>query len=418
MKFSKIACVALLSASISTVALAVPSADVANLAREKESESVRTAAYNKILKAVNDLGSIYGELSKWSGEQGSSSTDINTKIYNALKVIKDEKSKITESGEIILNGKDASTLTIDNQGVIKLKIAGGDNTVVENGGQAITITLDDFAKTGNNHDKIAQIFADNNKDVWESFVTEFTKEHNKRKTARENTIDGAIENIISKPEQIDEKDDQYKAFVENKDYILDRIQNVMKEEQADVTKKQEALNKAIKEVKKDKLTLRSTDKKSIDKQETDIKALANKLTTAKGNNANNKDAVKEKADALIAAIDAGVKLQTKTAGGKELTKKDIDAIVNGTANKDDFGDGQTALDNEQNKATVLNALIGDPSNGNETGAQKAVVDATTEIGKVKTASDKVAEAQKDLAKTNEIMASANKAIAKATSDEG
>ncbi|QKF63474.1 autotransporter domain-containing protein [Campylobacter mucosalis] len=412
MKFSKIACVALLSASISTVALAQPNQNVANLIKNKESELVRTAAYNKILKAVNELGSIYGELSKWTGDKGTSDTDINTKIYKALEVIKTEKTKITESGSIQLDGKDGSTLTIDEHGVIKLKITGGDNTAVDNGGQEIAISLDEFKNSGNIHDKINAMFAENNKDVWESFVEQFKEKHNEKKEERESAIDSAVENIIKQYDTIDEKDDQYKAFVVNKDFILNKIQNDVKEGQANVTEKQKELNQAIAGVKKDTLTLRSTDKKAIEKQSTDIGALTDKLTKAKDQGGNADSDIKAKADALIAAIDAGVKLQTKANNGKLLTKEDVNKIVAGTATATDFDGQQTDLTDNTKKANVLNALIGENNNA---GAQKAVEAAKTEIGKVTGAVAAVTHAESELSEINEFMAKANKVIAEVTS---
>ncbi|QKF62455.1 autotransporter domain-containing protein [Campylobacter mucosalis] len=415
MKFSKIACVALLSASISTVALAQPNQNVANLIKNKESELVRTAAYNKILKAVNELGGIYSDLKTWTGEKGKTDTDINTKIYNALKVIKDEKSKITENGDITLTGKDASTLKITSTGNIKLQIQqGADNTAVNNGGGAeITIALDEFKNSGNIHDKINAMFAENNKDVWESFVEQFKEKHNEKKEEREGAIDASVENIIKDYKKIDEKDEKYTAFVENKDFILNNIQNNIKKEQANVTEKQKELNKAIADAPKDKLTLNGTDKGAIKKQETDIKALANKLTTAKGKNTNSDGDIKAKADALIAAIDAGVKLQTKANNGRALTKEDINGIKNGTAKKDDFDNGgaQNLSDNTE-KAKVLDALIG---NDNNNGAQKAVEAAKIEIEKVTRAVIGVTTAEADLASVNKLMASANKVIAEVTS---
>ncbi|QCD44490.1 autotransporter domain-containing protein [Campylobacter mucosalis] len=414
MKFSKIACVALLSASISTVALAQKNPSVGLLTASKEQELTKTPAYNKILAAVNELGGIYGDLKNWSGEKGKTDTDINTKIYKALEVIKTEKLKIKGSEDITLTGKDASTLKITSTGDIKLLIKGDQNTAVDDGHQQeITITLADFANNGNYHNKIKDIFADQNKDVWESFVEKFKEKHDEEKGTREEAIDGAIESIINDYKTIDEKDEKYTAFVENKDFILNNIRNNIKKEQANVAEKQKELNKAIKEVKKDTLTLRSTDRKAIEKQQTDIGKLTTELSEAEKKKGNGESDVKAKADALKAAIDAGVKLKRKNAEDTLLTKGDIDAILAGTASKDDFDNGNAQnLSENANKAKVLDALIGD---SDAAGARKLAEEAKTEIGKVTGAVAAVTRAEEELTETNKFMASANKAIAEVTS---
>ncbi|WP_169783724.1 hypothetical protein, partial [Campylobacter mucosalis] len=124
MKFSKIACVALLSASISTVALAESKLDALNKA--KADDATRTAGYNKILKAVNELKTIgYENLKNWNGDKegvgtNQLSAELNTRIYNALNIIKEAKEDIKNTKKELKITKDSSTLKITQQGEIKI----------------------------------------------------------------------------------------------------------------------------------------------------------------------------------------------------------------------------------------------------------------------------------------------------------
>ncbi|WP_169753676.1 hypothetical protein, partial [Campylobacter mucosalis] len=123
-KFSKIACVALLSASISTVALAESKLDALNKA--KADDATRTAGYNKILKAVNELKTIgYENLKNWNGDKegvgtNQLSAELNTRIYNALNIIKEAKEDIKNTKKELKITKDSSTLKITQQGEIKI----------------------------------------------------------------------------------------------------------------------------------------------------------------------------------------------------------------------------------------------------------------------------------------------------------
>ncbi|WP_169783683.1 hypothetical protein, partial [Campylobacter mucosalis] len=421
MKFSKIACVALLSASISTVALA-NSAELDEFTAAKTTQENKEAAYQIVISAIKELKTIgYKNLKNWNGDKTGEGTnklsaELNTRIYNALEKIRDVKIDLAPNSNEIPIESGESKLVITDSGDIKLLIKGDDNTEV-NGGvgdQELTLSLEKFKNGGGDHDKIAKMFADNNKDVWDKLIEEFTKKHNELKASRDDIIDASVKNLVENTSSINDPDEKYTAYVENKDFILNNIRNNIKKGQANVAEKQKELNQAIAEVKKETLTLDSTDRKAIEKQATTINELTNTLTTAKGNGGNDEAAVKAKAEALTKAIEAGVKLQTKENGGRTLTKEDIEKIKNGTANKDDFGDGQTALDNEQNKAKVLDSLIGD---SDAAGAQKVVKEANQIIGKIANAATEATAAENNLAAANKLMVSANKAIVAITSSE-
>ncbi|QCD44332.1 autotransporter outer membrane beta-barrel domain-containing protein [Campylobacter mucosalis] len=417
MKFSKIACVALLSASISTVALATKLDDVQNA---KADEVTRTAAYKEIMKAVNDLKAIgYENLAKWNGAKAVNGgdqlkEDVNGKIYDAFGKIEALKDKIAPgASELEIKGSENSKLVIGSDKSIKITIADDDNTAV----LETVLTLRDFEVL--NKEKIKQIFAENNRDVWQKFIKAFEEEHNKEQEKRKGNINIAgaklAEDLISdRPESVPSVENEYTAYIENRDVMLNGVRADIATREKAVKTAQDDLDKAKKEVDSTKLTLNGANNKAIEKQATDIKALAAKLTEAKNGN---KDEAgnKVKADALKAAIDAGVKLQTKSASGRELTKKDIDAILTGTATAGDFDGQQPDLMDDDKRGEVLNALIGE---NNGAGAQKAAEEAKTAIEKVTTKITVLDTKNTELKKSNELMTKIGKAIAKVTSDEG
>ncbi|QCD45559.1 autotransporter outer membrane beta-barrel domain-containing protein [Campylobacter mucosalis] len=423
MKFSKIACVALLSASISTVALA-DNDQLTGLLSAKNYQATKEAAYQAVISAVKELKTIgYANLKNWNGDKTGDganklSAELNTRIYNALEKIKDVKIDLAPNSNEIPIESGESKLVITDSGDIKLLIKGDDNTEV-NGGvgdQELTLSLEKFKNGGGDHDKIAKMFADNNKDVWDKLIEEFTKKHNELKASRDDIIDASVKNLVENTSSINDPDEKYTAFVENKDFILNNIRNNIKKGQANVAEKQKELNQAIADVPKDKLTLSGTDIVAIKKQEAAIKELENKLTAAKNQNGNNEDDVKAKADALIAAIDAGARLKRKNTEETLLTKEDIENIKNGTAKGANFDGGQTDLNDDTKKAAVLKALIGDNAGSNSM-AFKAVADAKIEIEKVAIAVTVVTTAEGNLAVVNKLMTDADKAIATITSSE-
>ncbi|QKF63750.1 autotransporter domain-containing protein [Campylobacter mucosalis] len=425
MKFSKIACVALLSASISTVALATKLEDVQSTKME---EATKTAAYKEIIKAVNSLKAIgYDNLKNWNGDkvgEGANklSADLNTKIYNALEVIKKQKDAIKGKEDITLKVIGDSTLKITQQGEIKILIKGDDNTAVNGGGdQELTLSLETF-KNGNK-DKIAKIFAENNRDVWQKFIKAFEEEHNKEQEKRKGLLNIAALELAKdlakdKPESITGIQDEYTAYVENKNNVENAINVDIKSKQEAVKTAQTGLSTAIKGVDNKLVTLSSTtDNEKIKEQEKSVSKIHNQINTAAAKNSNTPEENIEKATALKAAINAGVKLQTKTAGGRDLTIADIDAILAGTASKDDFDNGNAPdLSGDANKAKVLNALLGDVSQS--TGAAIVTKNAQTAIEKVIDEIEKVETAKTNLSDSNKLMAKFKDVVAKATSDEG
>ncbi|QCD45311.1 autotransporter outer membrane beta-barrel domain-containing protein [Campylobacter mucosalis] len=427
MKFSKIACVALLSASISTVALA-NSAELQNLQDVQKDEATRTAAYGEIMKAVNDLKTIgYDKLKAWSGDKGNTDTDINTKIYKALEVIKNKKNDIKGNGEdldIVIKDQDNSKLTISQNGEIKILIKGNQNTAIHgNGGDnnELTLSLDDFKDGRGNHDKIAQIFADNNQDVWEAFISDFKKKHNELKAKRDATINEKAVELAKATDDVATPIEKYEAFIENKSTIENAIKADIAAKEKAVTEAQKTLNDAIKAVDNKKLTLLSKDNAGITKQENTIKnELTKQLTEAKGKGSTSED-IAEKANALKVAIRTGVKLQTKTnGGGRELTEKDIDAIAAGGAGLTigDFDNGGAQnFTGGDNIKKVLDALIGDAQLNSETGAFKTIKAAEEEIKKVTDEITKVGTAQKNLKESNKLMTDTDKTIATITSSK-
>uniref|UniRef100_UPI00146FEC6D hypothetical protein n=2 Tax=Campylobacter mucosalis TaxID=202 RepID=UPI00146FEC6D len=422
MKFSKIACVALLSASISTVALAqqaqpqqVRKTKLELLEEIKKDEVTRTAGYNTIVEAINELRTIgYDKLKTWSGDKSNTDTDINTKIYSALEKIQKATADIKNKDKKLKVTKESSTLTITQQGEIKILIKGDGNTAVNGGNdQELALSLETFK--ADNKEKIKDIFAEDNKDVWEAFIKDFTAQHNVEQKVRLKAIDRAALKVVqdTPADQVINPNDRYLLFIENKSLVENAAKASMKDGQAALIEARAAVDKAIKEVSEDKLTLLSKDNAGIIKQETTVNALIKTLEEAKKKNSNNEAAVKAKADALIAAIDAGVKLQTKANNGRALTKEDINGIKNGTANKDDFDNG--GADNttsDENKAKILDSLIG---NNQNSGAQKAVKEANQVIEKVIDKIEKVTEAETVIKEANKVIAKYASESAKATS---
>ncbi|MGG7048720.1 autotransporter domain-containing protein, partial [Campylobacter sp. M4] len=189
---SKIACVALLSASISTVALADKDAYESAVKLQKD----KTKAVSKVLGAINTLKSIGSTtLAKWNGKadadyssalalvEASKKNDAatNKKIYDAMKIIEDQLKTIKGSSDLEIKGSTDSKLVLESSGALKLTIAYADNTAL---GET-TITLDDLA----NSENIAKMFAENNKDVWDKFIAEFKKENEKNTKERSQDID-------------------------------------------------------------------------------------------------------------------------------------------------------------------------------------------------------------------------------------
>ncbi|WP_169753658.1 hypothetical protein, partial [Campylobacter mucosalis] len=381
----------------------------------KKDEVTRTAGYNTIVEAINELRTIgYDKLKTWSGDKSNTDTDINTKIYSALEKIQKATADIKNKDKKLKVTKESSTLTITQQGEIKILIKGDGNTAVNGGNdQELALSLETFK--ADNKEKIKDIFAEDNKDVWEAFIKDFTAQHNVEQKVRLKAIDRAALKVVqdTPADQVINPNDRYLLFIENKSLVENAAKASMKDGQAALIEARAAVDKAIKEVSEDKLTLLSKDNAGIIKQETTVNALIKTLEEAKKKNSNNEAAVKAKADALIAAIDAGVKLQTKANNGRALTKEDINGIKNGTANKDDFDNG--GADNttsDENKAKILDSLIG---NNQNSGAQKAVKEANQVIEKVIDKIEKVTEAETVIKEANKVIAKYASESAKATS---
>uniref|UniRef100_UPI0014703024 hypothetical protein n=1 Tax=Campylobacter mucosalis TaxID=202 RepID=UPI0014703024 len=424
MKFSKIACVALLSASISTVALATKLDDVQNA---KADEATRTAGYKEIMKVINELKTIgYENLAKWNGAQAVNGGDqlkaeVNSKIYAAFGRIETLKDKIAPgSDKLEIKGSTGSKLVIGSDKSIKITIADDGNTAV----QETTLTLTDFE--GINKEKIKQIFAENNRDVWKAFIEDFTKQHNIEQEKRKGNINiAALElakDLISdRPESVPSVENEYTAYIENRDVMLNGVRADIATREKAVIDAQGKVNEEIKKVDNKKLTLLSKDNAGITKQSKIINEELTKQLTAAKNKGATLDDIAEKVTALKVAIRTGVKLQTKTVGGRELTEKDIDTIAAGGANLsiNDFDNGGAQdFTGGDNIKKVLDALIGDAANNAETGAFKATKEAQAEITKVTNKINDVNTANGELEKSNKLMTKIGKVIAKATSDEG
>ncbi|WP_169783714.1 hypothetical protein, partial [Campylobacter mucosalis] len=426
MKFSKIACVALLSASISTVALA-DNDQLTGLLSAKNYQATKEAAYQNIMKAIKDLQNIkYANLKNWNGDAAGDgknglSAELNTKIYNALKTIKDNKENI-KGLEKLEVASGTSKLTIETNGDIKLIITedSGKHTAVNNGGSdAITLTLEDFKSgSGQNNDKIEKMFADNNKDVWDKFIEEFIKEHNRLKASRDSEINTEALNLVKAAGGVVDPDDQYSAFIENKSTIDNAIKADIAAKEKAVTDAQGKVDEAVKKVVADNLNLLRKDNAGIIKQAEAINALAKQLDDAKLLESKQENNI-QKATALKAAIDAGVKLKRKNAEATLLTKDDIDAILAGGAGKvkvvaGDFDGNVNDLTGDANIGTVLNALIGEVG---VSGALQAKEIAKTEIEKITQEIEKVDTANGELKKSNKLMTDTDKTIATITSSD-
>ncbi|WP_176325082.1 hypothetical protein [Campylobacter mucosalis] len=350
MKFSKIACVALLSASISTVALA--DNELKNLQDAKIDEVTRTAAYKEILEVVNSLKTIgYENLAKWNGAKAVNDgvdqlkEDVNGKIYDAFGKIEGLKDKIAPgASDLIIKGSKNSKLVIGSDKSIKITIADDGNTAV----QETSLTLSDFEAL--NKDKIKEIFAENNRDVWQALIKDFTNKHNELKAKRDAKIqEESLKFAASDQSLVVTPNDKYSAYIESKNDVKNAINADIKSKQGAVVKAKEEVSKAIKATDAKIVTLLSTDNKKIAEQETLVSNVLNQLNTAEAKGKTQEGNI-EKAAALKAAIDAGVKLKRKNAEDTLLTKGDIDAILAGTANKDDFdNDNVPDLSGDENK---------------------------------------------------------------------
>ncbi|QCD44331.1 autotransporter outer membrane beta-barrel domain-containing protein [Campylobacter mucosalis] len=420
MKFSKIACVALLSASISTVALAQNN-ELDNLNKAQEAQKTKEAAYQAVISAVKELKAVgYDKLKDWNGkstEKGKNglSAELNTKIYNALEKIRQVKTDLAPKSSDITIQSGESKLVITSNNQIKLLIKGNGLEAVNNGdsNSELTLILDDFANV--NKDKIVKIFDKKNEELWNKLIAEFTNKHNELKKERTKKINEEAVILATSASGVADPNDRYEAFIDKKDVVESAMNADIKSKQETVKTTQAKLSITIKDVNTKIVTLSSKKSEDIRKQETTIRALTDELTRVKNKGENNTEAVKAKADALIAAIDAGVKLQTKENGGRALTKEDINGIKNGTANKDDFDNG--GADNttsDENKAKILDALIGNDDN---VGARKVVANAKTEMQKVTDGISEAEQAQSTLKTSSKLMNDFKNTVAKATSTQ-
>ena len=205
MKISKIACVALLGASFAvSSAFATPQSDydtaVSNktnaIKANKTSQKEKADAFNNVMTQIKVLQGIK-ELKDWDG------TDTNTdpekaktfkKISEAVAAIKDELDKIKPaSGSLeIKAADDASKLTIDNAGAVKINIVDNGGKQESTGGEK---TLD-FADPTQNAADIAKIFSDKNANVWNEFVKAFADEHAKLVKERDEKLADDIKTTL------------------------------------------------------------------------------------------------------------------------------------------------------------------------------------------------------------------------------
>ncbi|WP_169753233.1 hypothetical protein, partial [Campylobacter mucosalis] len=424
MKFSKIACVALLSASISTVALAQNN-ELDNLNKAQEAQKTKEAAYQAVISAVKELKAVgYDKLKDWNGDKTGEGTnqlsaELNTKIYNALEKIKKVKTDIAPDSSNLEIKSGESKLVIENNGDIKLLIKGDGLEAVHGTVGADTelkIVLDNFKAEGGNDNKksdIAKIFSEKNSALWDKLIAEFTNKHNELKNERTKKINEEAVVLATSTSGIVDPNDQYSAFIDKKGVVENAINVDIKSKQDAVKTAQTGLSTTIKGVDNKLVTLSSTtDNKKIKAQELAIQEILNQLNTAK-QKPNTQENNVEKAAALKAAIDAGVKLKRKNAEDTLLTKGDIDAILAGTASKDDFdNDNAPDLSGDENKGKVLSALIGEVAQG---GAAKMTKDAQTAIEKVTDEIQKVEQAQATLDISNKLMGDFRDVIAQATS---
>ena len=372
MKISKIACVALLGASFAvSSAFATPQSDYdgavsakeAAIKANKTSQKEKADAFNKVMAQVKVLQGIPG-LKDWDG------TDTNTdpekaktfkKISEAVAAIKDELDKIKPaSGSLeIKAADDASKLTIDNAGAVKINIVDNGGKQESTGGEK---TLD-FADPTQNAADIAKIFSDKNANVWNEFVKAFADKHAELVKDRDEALTADLKNKdkaiqtaaveLAKNETTNNL--TYEGTVKNFNVLDNALRNdlaakekALAEKQADFTKKTDELNKAIAaapEIKvKDNV---ATQKNEIDAAE----ALITAATT---------DPLKK---AFVeAAINAGVKVQKD---GKELKSTDseadlIAAFDTAKTNTEKAKENIAKIDAAKTAATAAEAAIATP----------------------------------------------------------
>ncbi|WP_169753648.1 hypothetical protein, partial [Campylobacter mucosalis] len=420
MKFSKIACVALLSASISTVALA-NSIELVNLGTAQTTQKTKEAAYQAVISAVKELKTIgYANLKNWNGkntDQGENglSAELNTKIYNALEKIKKVKTDIAPDSSNLEIKSGESKLVITDRGEIKLLIKGDGLEAVHSGDSntGLTLVLDDFANAHKN--EIVKIFNDKNEELWNKLIAEFTNKHNELKNERAGKINEAAVELAKATGDVADPIEKYTAFIENKSTIENAIKADIAAKEKAVKDAQGKVDEVVKKVDTSKVVLKSKDNAGISEQENKIKGLKTQLNQAKLKDSNHENN-KEKATVLKAAIGEGVQLKRKNAEATLLTKDDIDAILAGGAGKVTHGDFDHAdaasLTGDTEIGKVLNALIEEATKGS--GYIEA---AETEIGKVTTEIGKVKTANENLATSNKLMTDTDKTIATITSSE-
>ena len=338
MKISKIACVALLGASFAvSSAFATPQSDydtaVSNktnaIKANKTSQKEKADAFNNVMTQIKVLQGIK-ELKDWDG------TDTNTdpekaktfkKISEAVAAIKDELDKIKPaSGSLeIKAADDASKLTIDNAGAVKINIVDNGGKQESTGGEK---TLN-FANPVANAADIAKIFNDKNANVWNEFVKAFTDEHAKLVKERDekladdikNTLDPAIQEKAVALATAETTTPTYEGTVKNYDALNNALKNDVAAKEKAKAEKEKELATAVKALQtgadKDKVALKGTDATSIAKQADAVTAAKTELTTAATGSDDDKKA------ALKKAIEAGVPVEN---AGKKLSAADVDKL--------------------------------------------------------------------------------------------
>ena len=387
MKISKIACVALLGASFAvSSAFATPQSDydtaVSNktnaIKANKTSQKEKADAFNNVMTQIKVLQGIK-ELKDWDG------TDTNTdpekaktfkKISEAVAAIKDELDKIKPaSGSLeIKAADDASKLTIDNAGAVKINIVDNGGKQESTGGEK---TLN-FANPVANAADIAKIFNDKNANVWNEFVKAFTDEHAKLVKERDekladdikNTLDPAIQEKAVALATAETTTPTYEGTVKNYDALNNALKNDVAAKEKAKAEKEKELATAVKALQtgadKDKVALKGTDATSIAKQADAVTAAKTELTTAATGSDDDKKA------ALKKAIEAGVPVEN---AGKKLSAADVDKL-----STTDLGTVTTA-------ATAA-----------ATTAETAMTAVKTKAGDVKSASEDIKIAKDSLAK--------------------
>ncbi|MGG7073814.1 autotransporter domain-containing protein [Campylobacter sp. 9BO] len=409
MKISKIACVALLSASISTVAFAQTVDNYnAALAAQKKANEVASVIKNSV-STLKGLG--IAKIADYGKDDGKNTEAENKAIEKALKDITDIKKDITDDVTIEDNGEKVVFTHADD----KIKFTFTDGTVNE-----LEIDTSDAKEA---QKSISKIFTEKHKDIIEKLLVALDKKIPELLQKKDDRVQQEAIDFAKDPDNRNEFD----AYVTHQDALLAALNKEIAQKTQDLAvKKSEADKKAA--IKAELKKAFDEVKSSIDKQSTEeetnkkIEAFNkivkdNKITLENANQAGNanidentaatKDDFADKLSRVIDSFDTGADSALKAAQSNlETANNHLSKFISFASDSDTILHQEEAIGNK---------------NKDQQEKQKAFTDSIT-AEKQKTINEKVAlkgtSAESIDAQAKAVtQAKANITAAKAKSDE-